>query len=63
MERTRAAMKAGRLTAADVARITFEAVREGRFYIFPHPRAVSGVEARLRDLLDGRAPNNPLKGV
>lgn len=63
MERTRVAMRAGRLTAADVARITFEAVREGRFYIFPHSRAVVGVEMRLRDLLDGRAPNNPLKGV
>ena len=60
MERTRNAMKAGRLSAADVARITLEAVMAGRFYVFPHRNALPGIEARVRDLLDGRAPNNPL---
>ena len=60
MERTRNAMKAGRLSAADVARITLEAVRAGHFYVLPHRNALPGVEARMRDLLDGRAPNNPL---
>ena len=60
MERTRNAMKAGRLSAADVARITLEAVRAGHFYVLPHRNALPGVEARMRDLLDRRAPNNPL---
>ena len=60
MERTRNPMKAGRLSPADVARITLEAVHAGRFYVFPHRNALPGIEARVRDLLDGRAPNNPL---
>ena len=60
MERTRNAMKAGRLSATDVARITLEAVRAGRFYVLPHRNALPGVEARMRALRVGRAPNNPL---
>jgi NAD(P)-dependent dehydrogenase (short-subunit alcohol dehydrogenase family) len=60
MARTKAAMKSGRLSAADVARITLGAVKEGRFYIFPSPKAVLGVEGRLRALLRGDAPDNPL---
>ncbi len=63
MERTRLLMKAGRLTAADVARITLDAAQEGRFYVFPHLKAIASVEMRLRDLLDGRTPNNPLNGA
>ncbi len=63
MERTRVAMRAGRLSAADVARITLEAVLQRRFYVLPHRNAIGGVENRLRDLLAGGAPNNPLRGV
>ncbi len=61
MERTRAAMKSGRLTPADVARITLEAVLEERFYVFTHPGAGGGVEQRLHDIVQGRAPTNPLR--
>ena len=60
MARTKAAMKSGRLTAADVARITLDGVRAGRFYLFPQPKAVAGVKTRLQALLDGGAPDNPL---
>lgn len=63
MERTREAMRAGRLTAADVARFTLDAVLQRRFYVLPHRKAAIGVEHRLRDFLAGGAPNNPLKGV
>lgn len=63
MDRTREAMRAGRLTAADVARFTLDAVLQRRFYVFPHRKASIGVEHRLHDLLAGGAPNNPLKGV
>lgn len=61
MARTKTAMQAGRVSAADVARITLDAVREGRFYVFSHPRAVSGVAQRLHDLTEGRTPSDPLK--
>lgn len=63
MERTRTAMRAGRLTAADVARITLDAVLQRRFYVLPHRNAAIGVENRLRDFLAGGAPNNPMQGV
>ena len=29
----------------------------------PHAKAVGGVASRLRDRLDGRAPNKPLAGL
>ncbi len=60
MARTRTAMKSGRLTATDVARLTLEAVRQERFYVFTHPRAIGGVEQRLRDIVQGHSPTNPL---
>ena len=60
MARTRTAMMSGRLTATDVARLTLEAVRQERFYVFAHPRAIGGVEHRLRDMLQGHVPANPL---
>lgn len=63
MERTRDAMRAGRLSAGEVAQFTLDAVRNGRFYVLPHPKAAAGVEQRLSDLLAGRAPSNPLQGV
>lgn len=61
MDRTRDAMKSGRLSAADVARFTLDAVREQRFYVLPHRKAVAGVEQRLKDIVAGRSPSNPLK--
>lgn len=57
------AMRAGRLTAADVARFTLDAVLQRRFYVLPHRKAAVGVENRLRDFLAGGAPNNPMQGV
>jgi NAD(P)-dependent dehydrogenase (short-subunit alcohol dehydrogenase family) len=63
MDRTREAMRAGRLSAADVAAFTLDAVMQRRFYVLPHRKAGQGVEHRLWDFLAGGAPNNPLSGV
>ena len=60
-EFTRKAVQAGRLTADDVARITLEGVRAGRFYILPHPKIKNAVETRMRDILDDRAPTNVVR--
>lgn len=60
-EFTRKAVQAGRLTADDVARVTLEAVRAGRFYILPHPKIKNAVETRMRDILDERAPTNVVR--
>jgi len=59
---TRELMAKGRLSAADVARITLEGVKAKRFYILSHPKALASVEIRMRDILDDRSPTNPLTG-
>lgn len=63
IDHVREATRAGRLSAADVARITLEAVLERRFYVLPHPKAAVTVEQRLRKLLAGAAPHNPIEVV
>lgn len=55
-EQTRQATQAGRLSAADIARITLDAVKESRFYILPHQKIKALVETRMRDILDERSP-------
>jgi len=36
------------------------AVKAGRFYVLTHPRIKGAVEARMQDILEERAPRNPL---
>ena len=52
--------EAGRSTiySTDVARMTLDAVKENRFYILTHPKIKLSIEARMRDILDGRQPTN-----
>ena len=57
----RKAIQAGKLSAADVARITLEAVRAGRFYVIPHTKVKWLVETRLRDILEDRDPTDTLR--
>jgi len=55
-DHVRKAVAAGKLSAADVARITVEAVKSGRFYILPHQKIKASIESRMRDILDERQP-------
>jgi len=57
-QRMRKAIESGRLSAADVARITLDAVKANRFYILTHPKIKGAIETRMRDILDERAPTN-----
>lgn len=59
-EFVRAAIAAGKLSAADVARITVDGIKAGRFYILPHKGARFSVEQRMRDILEDRLPTNPI---
>jgi NAD(P)-dependent dehydrogenase (short-subunit alcohol dehydrogenase family) len=59
-ERLRHAVRSGKLTADDVAAAALDAVRAGRFYVLTHPRIKPAIEARLRDILEDRAPTNPM---
>ena len=47
---------------AEIAEIVFEAMREERFYILPHPEANALIELRMDDILKGRNPT-PRSGI
>jgi NAD(P)-dependent dehydrogenase (short-subunit alcohol dehydrogenase family) len=55
-EQVRALLEKGKVTAADVAAMTFEAIAGDRFYIFPHPRIRNDIRARMEDILELRNP-------
>jgi NAD(P)-dependent dehydrogenase (short-subunit alcohol dehydrogenase family) len=61
-QQMRKAVESGRLSAADVARITLDAVKAGRFYILTHPKIKGSIETRMRDILDERNPTNTVPG-
>ena len=52
-------MSAGKVSAEEVVQRVFDAVREGRFYVFSHPKALAGVQTRLEDVLQSRNPSDP----
>lgn len=54
------AVRSGKLTADDVAKATFDAVREGRFYILTHPAILASVKLRHEDIETQRNPTDPL---
>jgi NAD(P)-dependent dehydrogenase (short-subunit alcohol dehydrogenase family) len=58
-ERSEKAVGSGRLTAAEVAQMTFAAVRENRFYVITHAKMVASIDLRLRDIVGGRNPSDP----
>ncbi len=58
----RQAVARGRLTAADVANITLDAVKANRFYVLPHQKAKVAIDSRMRDILDERQPTDVMKG-
>ncbi|MGM9513715.1 SDR family oxidoreductase [Roseateles sp. DB2] len=55
------AVSAGKVTAADVAALVFQAMDEDRFYIFSHPQVLGGVRTRLEDVLQQRKPTDPFQ--
>jgi NAD(P)-dependent dehydrogenase (short-subunit alcohol dehydrogenase family) len=56
----RKAVAAGKLSAEDVAQAVVAAIKEKRFYVLTHPRIKGAIRARMEDILDERAPRNPL---
>ncbi len=56
----RKAVASGKLSADAVARAVVAAVKEERFYVLTHPRIKGAIRARMEDILDERAPRNPL---
>jgi NAD(P)-dependent dehydrogenase (short-subunit alcohol dehydrogenase family) len=55
------AVAAGKLSADDVARAVVAAVKQNRFYVLTHPAIKGAVRARVEDVLEERAPRDPLR--
>jgi len=55
------AVAAGKLSADDVARAVVAAVKQTRFYVLTHPAIKGAVRARMEDVLEERAPRDPLR--
>jgi NAD(P)-dependent dehydrogenase (short-subunit alcohol dehydrogenase family) len=57
------AVTSGKVSARDVAELTFKAIGEGRFYIFTHPQALEGVAQRARDMVAQANPSDPYEAA
>ncbi|MFS2034203.1 SDR family oxidoreductase [Polaromonas sp. CT11-55] len=53
------AVGSGKVTAADVAQLVFDAIANNQFYIYSHPKAIHSVQTRLEDVLQARNPTDP----
>lgn len=59
---TAKAIESSRLSAAQVAQMTFDAIRAERFYVFTHPRILPTVSSRVRHAVEGLLPADPYEG-
>lgn len=53
------AVSSGKLTAADVAAMVFDAIDHNKFYILSHPKALAGLQTRMEDAMLQRNPTDP----
>jgi NAD(P)-dependent dehydrogenase (short-subunit alcohol dehydrogenase family) len=53
------AVSSGKITAAEVAALTFEAIRTNRFYVYTHPKILAAVRARFDAALTDGPPADP----
>ena len=53
------AVDSGKVTAAHVAQLVFDAIINKQFYIYSHPKAIKSVQTRLEDILQARNPTDP----
>ena len=53
------AVDSGKLSAVEVADMTFEAIAADRFYVLTHPQILPTVQLRFDDILQQRNPSDP----
>ena len=53
------AVGSGKVSAAEVAHMVFDAVVANQFYIYSHPKAIGSVQTRMEDVMLARNPTNP----
>lgn len=57
------AVISGKMSAAQVAQLTFDAIREDRFYIYSDREPLASVRKRMEDLVQQRNPYDPYEEV
>lgn len=57
------AVVSGKISAAQVAQLTFDAIREDRFYIYSDLEPLASVRKRMEDLVQQRNPYDPYEEV
>ena len=57
------AVESGKVTAADVSRITFDAIGDGQFYIYSHPQALGNVAERMEEIVHQKNPGDPYRAA
>jgi NAD(P)-dependent dehydrogenase (short-subunit alcohol dehydrogenase family) len=55
------AVNSGKISAAQVAQMVFDAIAQDRFYIYSHPQALSNVQSRMESILRIENPADPFK--
>jgi NAD(P)-dependent dehydrogenase (short-subunit alcohol dehydrogenase family) len=60
-ELSQKAVTSGKITAAEVAHLVFDALDDKRFYIYSHPKALATVRERMEDIVQARNPTDPFK--
>jgi len=56
------AVTSGKVTAADVAKLVYDGIEAGQFYIYTHPKSLASVKTRMEDIVLGRNPTDPFEG-
>ena len=56
---TAKAVDSGKVSAADVAALVLDAVRQDRFYIYSHPQALGNARTRFDAVVDAQNPPDP----
>jgi short-subunit dehydrogenase len=57
------AVNSGKVSAADVAAMTFAAIDAGQFYIYSHPQALANVAQRMEEIVQIKNPSDPYAAV
>lgn len=56
------AVGSGKLNAADIGKMVFDAIDKDGFFIYSHPHALAGLKTRMEDALQQRNPTAPFVG-
>jgi hypothetical protein len=58
------AVASGKVSAAEVAAITFDAIRDDRFYVYSHPKeSPVNIRIRMENIVNAANPSDPFEAT